>query len=78
MCFALWVATGSFFLGQADEFPEPLRVFPLLAIPAFLPLLVLPYWLWRVRAARTPRGLVRASAPEESVKDRPRPIVGVG
>ncbi|HEU4557114.1 MAG TPA: hypothetical protein VFS20_04665 [Longimicrobium sp.] len=55
MCFALWIATGSFFLGQADEFPEPLRIFPLLAIPAFLPLVVMPYWLWRVRSRRSRR-----------------------
>lgn len=39
MCFALFVASGSFFLGQADEFPEAFRIYPLLAIPAFLPLL---------------------------------------
>jgi len=49
MCFALWIASGSFFLGQADEIPEMLRILPLLAISAFLPLLAIPYWLWRVR-----------------------------
>ncbi len=52
MCVALWIAAASFFLGQADEFPEPLRVPALLAIPAFLPLVVMPYWLWRVRKRR--------------------------
>lgn len=57
MCFAFWIATGSFFLGQADEFPEPLRIFPLLAIPAFLPLVAMAYWLWRVRVRRTLRGV---------------------
>jgi hypothetical protein len=65
MCYAMWIATGSFFLGQADEFPEALRIFPLLAIPAFLPLLVMPYWLWRVRTRRS-----RRSA--EVVVDSPR------
>jgi uncharacterized membrane protein len=59
MCFALFIATGSFFLGQADEFPESLRIFPLLAIPAFLPLVVMPYWLCRVRARRAPRETAR-------------------
>ena len=49
MCFALWIATASFFLGQADEFPEKLRILPLLAILAFAPLVVLLFWLWRVR-----------------------------
>jgi hypothetical protein len=64
MCFALFIATGSFFLGQADELPEPLRVFPLLAIPAFLPLLLMPYWLWRVRPKRISRAVVAVCAPE--------------
>jgi uncharacterized membrane protein len=52
MCFALYIGTASFFLGQADEFPEPLRVPALLAIPAFLPLLLMAFWLWRVRSKR--------------------------
>jgi uncharacterized membrane protein len=48
MCFALFVASGSFFLGQAQVFPKPVRILPLLAIPAFLPLVLLLYWLARV------------------------------
>jgi len=48
MCFALFIASGSFFLGQAKVFPKPIRIIPLLAIPAFLPLLFLIYWLVRV------------------------------
>lgn len=64
MCFALFVASGSFFLGQADEFPEPLRIYPLLAIPALLPLLLLLYWMWRVRVRRSFRGAVATKAPE--------------
>ncbi len=67
MCFALYIATGSFFLGQADEFPEPLRILPLLAIPALLPLLLMLYWLWRVRIRRSLRGLVGVSAVEAPV-----------
>lgn len=64
MCFALFVASGSFFLGQADEIPEPLRIYPLLAIPAVLPLVALLYWLWRVRIRRSSRGIVTATSPE--------------
>ena len=30
MCFSLFVATGSFFLGQADELPDAFRVWPVL------------------------------------------------
>ncbi len=53
MCFAFFIATGSFFLGQADEFPEPLRITALLAVLALAPLLVMLYWLWRVRSRKT-------------------------
>lgn len=49
MCFALFFASGSFFLGQADEIPEPLRIWPLLVTLAFLPLGTMAYWLWRTR-----------------------------
>ena len=48
MCFALFVASGSFFLGQAKIFPKPMRIYPLLAIPALLPLALMLYWLVRV------------------------------
>lgn len=65
MCFAVFIASGSFFLGQADEIPEPLRIFPLLAIPAFLPLAAMLYWLWRVRVRRTSGGNTGVRAPEK-------------
>jgi uncharacterized membrane protein len=48
MCFAMWIATSSFFLGQARLFPKPLRVMPLLAAPVLLVLLLMFYWLVRV------------------------------
>jgi hypothetical protein len=49
MCFALFVATGSFFLGQMKFIPETVRVVPLLLVLGFAPLLFLIYWMWRVR-----------------------------
>lgn len=49
MCFALWIAAASFFLGQADELPAFLRSGPLLAIPVVAVLVTMFYWLWRVR-----------------------------
>lgn len=58
MCFALWIAAASFFLGQADEFPEGLRVPGLLALPVIAVLVTMFYWLRRVR--RTP--VLRAPA----------------
>ncbi|AHG92349.1 hypothetical protein J421_4814 (plasmid) [Gemmatirosa kalamazoonensis] len=49
---ALFIAAGSFFLGQAKVIPKPLRVPELLAVPALLPLVVMLWWLWRVRVRR--------------------------
>lgn len=57
MCFAFWIATGSFFLGQMDEFPALLQNGALMSIPAFFPLAVMMYWLWRVRIRRRMAGL---------------------
>ena len=72
MCFALFVASGSFFLGQADEIPEPLRIWPVLTLLAVLPLLALLYWLWRVRIRRSLRGLQAIAAPEAVPANSPQ------
>jgi uncharacterized membrane protein len=49
MCFGLFIATGSFFLGQQQVFPAVLRGSILLIVLAVLPLIVLIFWLFRVR-----------------------------
>jgi len=49
MCFALFIATGSFFLGQMTFIPGPVRILPLLLVLALAPLVFLFYWMWRVR-----------------------------
>ena len=49
MCPALFIAAGSFFLGQQDEFPRELRGNPLLTLLALAPLLALVYWRWKLR-----------------------------
>ena len=51
MCFALFFATGSFFLGQQQVFPAFMRNTNVLFIPAFLPLILMIFWLVRVRFA---------------------------
>jgi hypothetical protein len=62
MCFGLFIASGSFFLGQMRFFPKPLRIPALLMVPAVLPLVALLYWLWRVRLRRNLRGLATAAS----------------
>ncbi|MGH6876929.1 MAG: hypothetical protein ACREHV_06050 [Rhizomicrobium sp.] len=52
MCFALFFATGSFFLGQQKVMPAFMHGSPLLFIPAFAPLLLMIFWLVRVRFAK--------------------------
>ena len=54
MCYGWFIATGSFFLGKQRFFPSFLRK-PYLLVPlAILPLLLLIYWLVRVRLAKRP------------------------
>jgi uncharacterized membrane protein len=55
MGLALFVATGSLFLGQQQVFPEPLRGSPILMAAALAPLAAMVFWLLRVRLARGPR-----------------------
>ena len=50
MCVALFIATGSFFIGQMGFFPERVRIVPLLVALGVSPLVVLIYWMVRMRA----------------------------
>lgn len=59
MCAALFIATGSFFLGQMDEIPVALRG-PHLWVLALAPLALLAFWMIRVRLGR-PRKAVPAA-----------------
>jgi hypothetical protein len=64
MCFALFIASGSFFLGQLKVIPEPIRIMPLILLLAFGPLLLLLYWMWRVRLRQNLRGMLTAKPIE--------------
>ena len=64
MSWALWIATSSFFLGQAQVIPKPIRIPALLALPVLAVLVTMLYWLWRVRIRRSFRGIVGVTAPE--------------
>jgi hypothetical protein len=52
MCFSLFLASGSFFLGQMQFQPVWFRESAAPGLLAFLPLLVMMFWLVRVRIGR--------------------------
>jgi len=62
MCFALFIAAGSFFSIRARVakiLPEPFTTAPMRALPIVLLFGAMFYWLWRVRARRTLPVLIR-------------------
>jgi len=68
MCFGLFIASGSFFFGQTKFLPEPLRIAPLLGALGIAPLIVLLYWLWRVRLRKRLQGMIlRTAAPAPGI-----------
>lgn len=71
MCFGMFIATASFFLGQAKIFPKPIRIIPLLAVPVLLVLITMFYWMWRVRLRHNLRGLT-------TKKEAPAPALSIG
>ena len=52
MGFAMFLATSSFFLGQAKVFPEQLRIPAILAVPVLVVVAFTLYWLVRVLRQR--------------------------
>ena len=65
MCLALFIASGSFFLGQQKVFPASLRGLNVWYVPAFLPLVLLIFWLLRVWFTKTYK---RTATPTEHTK----------
>lgn len=63
MCFALFIASGSFFLGQMNFVPKPLRIVPLLGALGVAPLVALLYWMWRVRLRKRLSGMILDNKP---------------
>ncbi len=59
MCFALFLAAASFFLGQAQVFPEAVRQPALLAAPVVLVLVIMLYYLIRLLLQPKFRGAYR-------------------
>lgn len=64
MCFAFFIATGSFFLGQQDVLPQAVRGSPILFVLAFAPFGIMAFWLVRMRFGKALARLqLRAPAP---------------
>jgi hypothetical protein len=71
MCFALFIAAGSFFSIRdrvAQVLPEPFTTGPMRALPILLLFSVMFYWLWRVRGGRALPALVRHDAARTSTR----------
>lgn len=60
MCLALFVATGSFFLGQQRVMPEAIRGSPILLVLGLAPLAFMLFWLVRVRLGKRFRATLAA------------------
>ena len=60
MCYGLFIATGSFVaqLVRMSFMPEWTRSVPVILVLAAGPLVVLSYWMWRVRLRQNLRGLL--------------------
>ena len=71
MSFGFFIATGSFFLGQQQVFPAWLRGSSVLFIPALLPLVLLIFWLFRVRFTNAYQA--KSMPPGGDVFSLPRP-----
>jgi uncharacterized membrane protein len=70
MCFAFFIATGSFFLGQQDVLPGAVRGSPILFLLAFAPFAIMLFWLVRLRLAKRFRdgiGPPRAEAAAHAI-----------
>ena len=65
VCVTLFVASGSFFLGQRDEFPAAIQG-PVWFVPAFAPLVLMAFWMWRHRNPKR-----RASKPTAGAAPEP-------
>jgi hypothetical protein len=65
MCFALFIAAGSFFSIRsrvAKVLPEPFTTPLMRALPVVFVFVAMFYWIWRVRRTRADRGFAGALA----------------
>jgi hypothetical protein len=69
MCFGLFIATGSFFLGQQQVFPLAIRKQYILAPLAILPLILLIYWVIRVRLSKRGIGAYAVKLGQQALEN---------
>ncbi|HEY3778528.1 MAG TPA: hypothetical protein VGL35_10775 [Rhizomicrobium sp.] len=74
MCFGLFFAAASFFLGQQKVMPAFMHGSPLLFIPALAPLALMIYWLVRVRFSKWKRVQISAAAASHAGNVSPHPV----
>jgi len=63
MCFALFIAASSIFLARQQIFPALLQKTGVLFFLSFLPLILMIFWLIRVRFASAYKSIARPRAP---------------
>jgi hypothetical protein len=68
MCFAFFIATGSFFLGQQQVMAAAVRGSPWLFVPAFAPFAIMLFWLVRLRF---PKAVARLRSGASSLASAP-------
>ena len=69
MCYALFVASGSIFLARAHLFPAVLRRTGILMLISFMPLILMIFWLIRVRVVpRFRKKAVSHAAPSFALR----------
>jgi uncharacterized membrane protein len=74
MCLALFIATGSFFLGQQKVMPAFIQGSPFLFIPALLPLILMIFWLIRVRFTKAFNSNASSPQTREDQTFRAQPL----
>lgn len=67
MCFALFLATGSFFLGQQKVMPAFVRGSPVLVVLGLAPLALMLFWWLRIRMSGAAQQMARARLMQNAV-----------
>ena len=75
MCFALFIASASVFLARQRLFPAILRQTGMLYLMSFLPVILMIFWLIRVRVAKAYKKMPAPSSAWPVTRLRPADVV---